>query len=393
MSTNKNKDHIGAVVIARTLALHQTSSNLARRAIQGIDRLTSDPRVTELIRQMAGSSATIPNLRIPAWKELRKMGPTYRGWAESLRNMIYTGHGWSKILSAEALSCFSCHAEDAVPALAGFIEAFLDAKEYDLGAFACSALSQFKMLDSKLVENVLPILIRVIEETKNYNADVKSDERDMRLMAIFTLGNYGNLAESALLKLAPFLEHRGDPLWKLYFRTSQLIDPRAKSQIDALVVLLSSKDATARAEAVCLIMELGSKGISAIPGLLPLVNDDSVDVRRFLAVALDHFGQKTSEIIDVLNALTLDTDDRVKVVAFHALLCLLEDIPNNLHGLLSFLSHNDPFVRKQSMQGVYGFGFLDKAYTISCLKHALRVEKDKHLHDLILESLDYIYQF
>lgn len=43
MSDNTNKEYIGAIVKARTLAPQKTSSNLARRAIQEIERLTTDP--------------------------------------------------------------------------------------------------------------------------------------------------------------------------------------------------------------------------------------------------------------------------------------------------------------------------------------------------------------
>lgn len=56
MSNDNNKDHIGAIVKARTLALQKTSSNLARRAIQDIELLTTDPHVSQLIRQMGSSS-------------------------------------------------------------------------------------------------------------------------------------------------------------------------------------------------------------------------------------------------------------------------------------------------------------------------------------------------
>ena len=106
MSGDNNNDHIGAIVKARTLAVQKISSNLARRAIQDIERLTTDPHISELIRQMGGSSDWKD--RELAWIELRKMGPTYRGWTESLRDLIYTGDGWSRIFSAEALSRFSC---------------------------------------------------------------------------------------------------------------------------------------------------------------------------------------------------------------------------------------------------------------------------------------------
>jgi len=124
MPDNKNTEHIGAIVKARTLALQKTSSNLARRAIQDIERLTTDPHISELIRQMGDSSDWKD--RELAWIELRKMGPTYRGWVESLRNAIYTGDGWARIMAAEMLALHGCNPDDAVPVLATLLECCLD---------------------------------------------------------------------------------------------------------------------------------------------------------------------------------------------------------------------------------------------------------------------------
>jgi len=388
MSTDNNKDHIGAIVKARTLALQKTSSNLARRAIQDIDLLTTDPHVSQLIRQMGSSSEW--KEREHAWIELRKMGPTYRGWAESLRNIIFTADGWSRIFSAEALSRFSCYPEDAVPVLTATIEACLDRKDYGWGMLACGALGNFKVIDSKLVEQVLPVLIRVIEETAYNNTNVSTDKLNMRGYSILALGNYGNLAKPALLKLAPLLEHRDDPLWQTYFDTAQKIDPRAKSQVDALIVSLSSRDAPTRGEAVCSIAKLGNAGISAIPELLSLVNDEIFDVRRFLAIALGKLGQRTSEIVSVLNTLTHDPDDSVKVGAFYSLVCLGENQQSNLHRVLGFLSHNDPFVRHLTAWAVGEIGAIDKDNTISCLMRALRLEDHPRNKDLMAESIEKI---
>jgi hypothetical protein len=388
MSTDSNKDHIGAIVKARTLALQKASSNLARRAIQDIDRLTTDPHVSELVRQMGSSSEW--EEREHAWIELRKMGPTYRGWAESLRNMIYTGDGWSRIFSAEALARFSCNPDDALPVLAATIEACLDRKDYGWGRLACGALGNFKVLDSKLVGQVLPVLIRVIEETAYNNTNVSTDKLNMRGYSILALGNYGNFAKPALLKLAPLLEHRDDPLWQTYFDTAQKIDPRVKSQVDALIVSLSSRNAPTRGEAVCSIAELGTAGISAIPELLSLVNDEIFDVRRFLAIALGKLGQRTDEIINILNTMTYDTDISVKVGAFYSLVCLGEDRQNNLHKLLGLLSHSDSFVRYLSAWAVGEIGAIDRDNTISCLTHALRQEDNPRNKDLIAESINKI---
>jgi len=388
MPEDHNKEHVGAIVKARTLALQKTTSNLVQRAIQDIERLTTDPHVSDLIKQM-GSSSDWKN-REHAWIELRKMGPTYRGWAESLRNMIYTGDGWSRIFSAEALSRFSCNPEDAVPVLAATIEACLDCRNYDWGWLTCGALGNFKVLDSKLVEQVLPVLIRVIEETAYNNTNVSTDKLNMRGYSILALGNYGNLAKPALLKLAPLLEHRNDPLWQTYFDTAQKIDPRAKSQVDALIVSLSSRDAATRGEAVCSIAKLGAAGISAIPELLPLVNDASFDVRRFLAIALGRLGQRTAEIINVLNTLTHDPDDSVKVGAFYSLVCLGENQKSNLHRVLGFLSHNEAFVRHLSAWAVGEIGTIDKDNTVSCLTRAFRLEDHPRNKDLMAESIEKI---
>ena len=116
----------------------------------------------------------------------------------------------------------------------------------------------------------------------------------MRGYSILALGNYGNLAKPVLLKLAPLLEHRDDPLWQTYFDTAQKIDPRANSQVNALIVSLSSRDAPTRGEVICSIAKLGNAGILAIPELLSLVNDENFDVRRFLAIALGKLGQEAS---------------------------------------------------------------------------------------------------
>src|SRR4030066_1170981 len=120
MPGDNSKDHIGEIVKARTLALQKPSSNLVRRAIQDIERLTTDPHVSELIRQMVGSSDWKDILF--AYGELRKMGPTYRGWAESLRNVIYTGNGWDRIHASETLALHGCNPDDAVPVLVVILE-------------------------------------------------------------------------------------------------------------------------------------------------------------------------------------------------------------------------------------------------------------------------------
>lgn len=388
MSGDNNKDHIGAIVKARTLAVQKISSNLARRAIQDIERLTTDPHISELIRQMGGSSDWKD--RELAWIELRKMGPTYRGWTESLRDLIYTGDGWSRIFSAESLSRFSCNPEDAVPVLTATVTACLDSEAYDWGLLACGALKNYKKLSGYLLQEALSVLIKIIDETMYEYYLMPRDKFLLRCNALDAIGNYGSSAKTALLKLAPLLEKREDDLWETYFTVAQKIDPRAKTHIDALIISLSSEDAITRGEAVCSIAKLGTDGISAVPELLSLVNDESPDVRRFLAIALGKLGQRTFEIVSVLNTLTHDPDDSVKVSAFYSLVCLGENQQSNLHRVLGFLSHDDPFVRFQSAWAVGEVGAIDKDNSISCLMRALRLEDHSRNKDLMAESIEKI---
>jgi hypothetical protein len=56
MSDDPNKEQFGAIVKARMLAFHKTLSNFARRANTEIERLTTDPHLSELISHRGVSS-------------------------------------------------------------------------------------------------------------------------------------------------------------------------------------------------------------------------------------------------------------------------------------------------------------------------------------------------
>jgi HEAT repeat protein len=212
----------------------------------------------------------------------------------------------------------------------------------------------------------------------------------MRGYSILAIGNYGSLAKPALLKLAPLLEQRDDPLWQIYFEVAQKIDVRALTHLDALIAALDASNAITRGETVLAIQKLGSKGLVAIPELLTLVNDESFDVKRFLSITLGKLGQRTPEIIYALNALTRDPDDSVKLGAIYSLALLGENQQGNLHRLLKFLSHHDPFVRFLSAWAVGEIGSIDRNNTISCLTRALRLEENTRNKDLMAESIEKI---
>jgi hypothetical protein len=385
MPDNNNKEHIGAIVKARTLALQKTSSNLARRAIQDIDRLTTDPHVSELIRQMGSPSEW--QEREHAWIELRRMGPTYRGWAESLRNIIFTGDGWSRIFSAEALSRFSCNPEDAVPVLVTLLECCLDESivvdsqtNNHWARLACGAIGKYQGLTAPLKEITMPALLAALESS-DYNVSGYAAE---------TLSQFGNDALCAIPKIIALAKTKDDWLKNIFWTILRKFHSSIEEPIDALLLAASSLYPKVRGEAVCEIAKFGSEGFKAIPQLLTLHNDESQDVRRFLAITLGKLGQRTSEIVSVLNTLTHDSADSVKVGAFYSLVCLGEKQQSNLHRVLGFLSHNDPFVRHLSAWAVGEIGAIDRDNTISCLTHALRQEDNPRNKDLMAESIEKI---
>ncbi|MGB2864709.1 MAG: HEAT repeat domain-containing protein [Sedimentisphaerales bacterium] len=377
MPDNNDKEHIGAIVKARTLALQKTSSNLARRAIQDIDRLTTDPHVSKLIRRMSSSSDL--KEREYAWIELRKMGPTYRGWAESLRNMIYTDDGWSRIFSAEALSRFSCNPEDALPVLAATLDATIETQSNDWATVASGAIWQYR----EYAQNFDAYLIDVLISALN------SSEEDVKGYSAATLGHVGGGAQKALLSLASLFETtKHAKLKATCLHAMQQIDPSVTNTFESYIAALRIPDTNIRGQAVCEIAKLGSGGITAIPELLLLSNDESFDVRRFLAIALGKLGQRTAEIVSVLNTLTHDPDDSVKVGAFYSLVRLGENQQGNLNSVLGFLSHNNPFVRHLSVWAVGEIGSIDMDNTISCLTHAIRQEDHPRNRDLMAESIE-----
>lgn len=385
MPDDTNKEQIGAIVKARTLALQKTSSNLARRAIQEIERLTTDPHVSELIRQMRSSSDWKD--REHAWTVLRKMGPTYRGWAESLRNAIYTGDGWARIMAAESLALHGCNPDDAVPVLVTLLDCCLDEsiavdsqKRNHWARMACGAVGKYQGLTAPLKGIAIPVLLAALESS-DYNVSGYAAE---------TLSKFGNDALCAIPKIVAVAQTKEDWLKNIFWTILREFNSSIEEPIDALLLAASSPDPKVRGEAVCEIAKFGSEGVKAIPQLLILRNDENCDVRRFLAITLGKLGERNPAIIDSLNILTHDPDDSVKLGAVYALVCLGDSQLSNLHRLLQFLSHSDPFVRYLSAWSAGEVGFMDKENTISCLTRALRHERSPQNKKLISESLEKI---
>ncbi len=385
MPDNKNTEHIGAIVKARTLALQKTSSNLARRAIQDIERLTTDPHISELIRQMGDSSDWKD--RELAWIELRKMGPTYRGWVESLRNAIYTGDGWARIMAAEMLALHGCNPDDAVPVLATLLECCLDESilvdsqtNNHWARVACGAIGKYQGLTVHLKEITLPALLAALESS-DYNVSGYAAE---------TLSQFGNDALCAIPKMIALAKTKDDWLNNIFWTILRKFHSSIEEPIDALLLAASSLDPKVRGEAFCEIAKFGSEGFKAIPQLLTLHDDESQDVRRFLAITLGKLGQRTPEIIHALNALASDPDDSVKLGAIYSLALLGENQQGNLHRLLQFLSHHDHFIRFLSSWAVGEIGFIDRDNTISCLTRAHRLEENTRNKDLMAESIEKI---
>jgi len=370
------------IVRARTLALQKARSNLVQRAIQDIELLTADPHVSELVVQL--TSPLDWKTRENAWIKLRKMGPTYRGWAESLRNVIYTGDGWARIFSAEALSQFSCNPEDVLPVLAATLDAAIETQSNDWATVASGAIWQYR-------ENVGHYHVDLVDVLASA---LSSPEKDVKGYCAATLGHFRKKAEKALLSLAKCFDATRDSRIKANcLHAMQKINPSVNNSFEAYTISLRLSDANIRGQAACEIAKLGPEGIKAIPNLLPLANDSSFDVRRFLAIALGRLGKISPEITNVLNKLTRDPDDSVKLGAFYSLACLGENQKRNLHMVLAFLSNDAPFIRHLSAWAVGEIGAIDKDNAISYLMRALLVEDNPSNKDLMSESLEKIRRY
>jgi len=217
-----------------------------------------------LVRQMCGGKEW--DDREQAYLQLRTIGPAFRGWAESLRDVIYSGDGHARIWAAESLSRFKCNPHDAVPVLIAVItaSAATDATptQYGWGRLACGALTNYPVLPEEYSEELVAALVGVLQTTqfRDFSA-IPVHQYQFRGLALKILGILGNKAIAALPVLAPLLEDQGavpvgDPLLDTYRETAKSINASIESPVDALKVALRFGDASTRRNAAAALQEI-----------------------------------------------------------------------------------------------------------------------------------------
>jgi HEAT repeat protein len=360
-------EKIGQIVKAGTVSLQKPISGLARRGLSDLIKLETDPEILRLVEIIKGSTSW--EERVRAWQKIRKMGPSFRGWEASLRDLIYNADGWAGIFAAESFSAYACCEEDAVPVLIVTLEATLDLRKYDWARMACGAIGQYTRLSSELVSRAVPALIHALD----------ADDRNVRLYAARSLGKWGSLSKAALYKLSELLDRADDPMKASYLEVLQKIEPSIKNSLDALASALEDSDPDTRIKILADVASKGKAAGKALPHLLKLSGDDSLSVRRFLAFSLGQIQIATREVSETLQTLANDMEPSVRLAASHALLKLNAGTEDHLNFLIRCLNSRDKVLRLMSAGALGEIGHLNRRLSISSLKKALKAENDEEI--------------
>jgi hypothetical protein len=367
---------IGQIVKAGIVNLQKPISGLVRRGLSDLTRLETDREILRLVEIIRRSSSW--EERVRAWQKVRKMGPSFRGWEASLRDLIYNADGWAGIFAAESFSAYACCEEDAIPVLIITLEATLDLRKYDWARMACGAIGQYTRLPRKLVSRAVPVLIHALD----------ADDRNVRLYAARALGIWGPFSKAALYKLSKLLDEADDPMKASYLEVLQKIAPSIKNSLDALALALENSDPDTRKKILADVASRGKAAAKTLPYLLKLSGDDSLSVRRFLAFSLGQIQIVTREVITTLQTLANDMEPSVRLAASHALLKLNAGTEDHLNFLIRCLSSRDKVLRLMSAGALGDIGNLNRRLSISSLKKALKVENDEEIKKTIKDAVN-----
>ena len=102
-------NELGALVKAQGTSIQPFQTGLVTRGLKDLAILTSNVAVRNLI-DIIYNASDLKQVR-KAWLALRKMGPSYSGWTETLQNVIrdedeYSRNWLDVILSRGGLACF-----------------------------------------------------------------------------------------------------------------------------------------------------------------------------------------------------------------------------------------------------------------------------------------------
>ncbi|BCR03626.1 hypothetical protein DESUT3_06950 [Desulfuromonas versatilis] len=354
---------IGEMVQARTLNLQRASADLVARGLEELARLELDPRLAGLIGQLRQSEDW--DQRITAWQKLRELGPAVPGWREALRELIYHGDGWARILASEALAWHGCCPADTVPVLIAAVDASLDLRRHDWARAACGALGKYSGLPKPLTVQALPVLLR----------GLSAENHDVRGYAAMALGNLGKASRSALVKIANLLDRAEGALSECYLEALRKIDPAIDSAMDAWVSALDHDDPAIRADAVSAIGRKGNGASRAVPDLLRMAQDYNAEVRKMVALALARIEVANQSVLTRLQHLSSDSDPAVRLASVYALFKLGDRADERIKQLRAGLGESEPAARLLCAWALGNCGSAAGWLTRRALARALRREQ------------------
>ncbi len=368
-------EQIGQLVKTRTLDLQRSSSGLVARGLDDLARLEIEPQLKELAAMLKNPSSW--EQRIEAWQQLRDLPPATAGWRESLRDLVYSGDGWTRIFAAEILAWHGRGEVDAIPVLVATLDATLDLRQFEWARLACGALGKYSGPAQPLSTLALPVLLRALG----------AGDHNVRGYAALALGSLGAISRSALVKIGNLLDRSQSPMAECYLEALQKIDPAIVTPMDAWVTALDHDDPAIRAEAVSSIGGKVNGTSAAVPELLRMAQDHSAEVRKVVAISLARIEVANQSVITRLEHLTDDSDVSVRLAAAYALAKHARRHKTHLKQLREGLRHHQPSVRLLAAWALGNLGRSGHWLSLAALKNALKSEVDDQVQAAIENAI------
>lgn len=370
-------DKIGHLVKAKMTSLKRSESSLARRGLDDLRRLMSDPEVLEYVTVIKENKSW--ESRVEAWQKLRSLGPDRNGWELTLQFLLYDSDGWARIFAAESLSKYKCLPNEVVPVLAATLASSIELGQLDWATIASGAIWNYRDWASQFTPNVIGSLIEALEV----------QQTDIQGYCAATLGYCGTRARTALLPLAKIChktEHQNLKVTALY--ALKQIDASIDNCLDGFVAALQDEDSSIRGQAVCEIAKFGKDATPKLSHILKLAVDPQFDIRRFLAFALGKIGDSNKEVIRVLESLLEDSEISVRLAASYAMIKLGFGANTYHKFICECLYASEEFIRFLAAWVLGEIGSFDPVFSIQALRTAEQSESSKQVEDEIRSALE-----
>ncbi|WP_293150251.1 MULTISPECIES: HEAT repeat domain-containing protein [unclassified Microcoleus] len=148
---------------------------------------------------------------------------------------------------------------------------------------------------------------------------LKDSDPDVRISAVYALGNIGGEAKTVIPQLIPLLQDSDASVRSSAASTLGLIGKEAKAVVPQLVPLLQDSDTSVRTSAAYALGNIGGEAKTVIPQLVLLLKDSDASVRGSAAYALGFISEEAKTVIPQLVLLLKDFDASVRGSAAYAL--------------------------------------------------------------------------